>query len=327
MKTSAKFIPLLIICLLLNSCKEDKGPTEPRIPPQIPVLSSPINDATEVAIPITLSWNASNGAKSYGLQISADSLFTTVAYDTNRITTTNKDISILNNTSKYYWRVNATNEYGTSGWSIIWNFTTMEPVMNIPCPGISTVDYAGNTYNTVQIGNQCWFKENLDIGTMIQGRDTSKDNGIIEKYCYDDDTANCNIYGGLYQWTEAIQYNTGIMIQGICPPGWHISTRTEFQALVNNVGGNGNALKAIGQGINSGAGTNTSGFSALLAGYRWYSNYFSLLDSIACFWSSTGDGSMKASFMILRNNEGNITLGNNDYYTDYSFNIRCIKDY
>src|SRR5665647_680593 len=61
------------------------------------------------------------------------------------------------------------------------------------CTGISTVTYSGKIYNTIQIGAQCWLKENLDVGTMIHGIDTAKNNGIIEKYCYNDSLANCTI--------------------------------------------------------------------------------------------------------------------------------------
>ena len=53
-----------------------------------------------------------------------------------------------------------------------------------PCPGTPTVTYYGKTYNTVQIGNQCWLKENLDVGTMINTNSSSNkqtNNGIIEK--------------------------------------------------------------------------------------------------------------------------------------------------
>ncbi len=100
----------------------------------------------------------------------------------------------------------------------------------------NTLDYEGKTYNTVQIGSQCWLKENLDVGTMIQGSDTSKDNGIIEKYCYNNDTENCTAYGGLYQWNEAMQYNITAGTKGICPQTWHVPTLTEFQTLNTTVG-------------------------------------------------------------------------------------------
>src|ERR1035437_1786144 len=74
----------------------------------------------------------------------------------------------------------------------------------VTCSGL--VAYSGKIYSTIQIGTQCWLKENLDVGNMIHGIDTAKNNGIIEKYCYNDDPANCTTYGGLYQWNEAMQY-------------------------------------------------------------------------------------------------------------------------
>jgi uncharacterized protein (TIGR02145 family) len=148
-----------------------------------------------------------------------------------------------------------------------------------PCPGIPTVDYAGKTYNTVAIGDQCWLKENLDVGNMIDSLQNQSDNSTIEKYCYRNNPANCTTYGGLYQWAEAVQYKNGATnttspspaftgnIQGICPTGWHIPTYAEFQTLATTVNNDGNTLKAIGQ---DGTSTNTSGFSALFAGYLSY---------------------------------------------------------
>ncbi len=56
-------------------------------------------------------------------------------------------------------------------------------------------------------------------------------NGIIEKYCYDDNTSNCDTYGGLYQWEEMMQYVTTPGAQGICPDGWHLPTDEEFKTM------------------------------------------------------------------------------------------------
>lgn len=146
-----------------------------------------------------------------------------------------------------------------------------------PCKGIITVDYFGRTYHAVEIGSQCWLRENLDVGIMIQGRDSSKDNNVIEKFCYNDSIESCNKYGGLYQWNEAMQYTTTPRARGICPSGWHVPDYFEYKTLSSAVGGNGNALKAIGQGTGDGTGTNASGFSALLAGrrnrYRSFDNF------------------------------------------------------
>src|ERR1035437_10384230 len=84
-----------------------------------------------------------------------------------------------------------------------------------PCPGVPTVDYGGKTYHTVQIGSQCWLKENLDIN----GIDSTRNNDTIEKFCYNNDPANCATYGGLYQWNEAMQSVTTDKTKGICPTG------------------------------------------------------------------------------------------------------------
>ena len=53
-------------------------------------------------------------------------------------------------------------------------------------------------YNIAQIGEQCWMAENLNIGTLINGNNNQTNNGEIEKYCYDNDPVNCDLYGGLY---------------------------------------------------------------------------------------------------------------------------------
>ena len=195
-----------------------------------------------------------------------------------------------------------------------------------PCAGLPTVTYVGKVYNTVQIGNQCWLKENLDVGTMILGSDTLKDNGIVEKYCYNDSIENCNIYGGLYQWNEAMQYTTIPAARGICPEGWHIPTWAEFQTLSNTVGGDGNALKAIGQGTDGGAGTNTSGFSALLAGVRDTNGYFYYLSYHALFWSSTEYTPTGAYYMGLNYNYGYVYLNYSYSLRDYGYSVRCLKD-
>ncbi len=95
----------------------------------------------------------------------------------------------------------------------------------------------GQNYNTVQIGDQCWMAENLNVGTMIDGSDdqTQQTPEVIEKYCYDNNTANCDTYGGLYQWNEMMHYTTQEGAQGICPAGWHVPTDGEWCTLTQVV--------------------------------------------------------------------------------------------
>ena len=186
------------------------------------------------------------------------------------------------------------------------------------------ISYEYKYYGTVQIGTQCWFKENLDVGEMIPGSQNQQNNLVIEKYCYDDNETNCQLYGGLYQWDEAMQYVTNEGAQGICPPGWHIPTLAEFQTLSAYVGGDGNALKAVGQGTGDGAGTNSSGFSALLAGNRGLDGGFYNLGGYTYFWSSSEYPASTA--YTLRLGYGNSIVDLNLHNKEYGFSVRCVKD-
>lgn len=89
-----------------------------------PTLLSPVNGATNVSTSLTLSWNASSGATSYGLQVSTDDTFSTLVFDQKGMTGTSQTVRELQGGRVHYWRVNATNIAGTGRWSDVWNFTT-----------------------------------------------------------------------------------------------------------------------------------------------------------------------------------------------------------
>lgn len=206
--------------------------------------------------------------------------------------------------------------------------TTNGGEIGIPCPGIPTVTYEGQTYNTLQIGDQCWLKENLNIGTMIEsnvGGFLQTDNGIIEKYCYNNIETNCTKYGGLYEWTEAMQYVTTERAQGICPNGWHIPTQGEYETLASYVNYEAAKLVDESQTTSGYAATNETGFSALFAGGRYYYNgLFINLGGTTYFWSSAESSSGSAYYLRLGSDSSNVSL---DYvYKDFGFSVRCLKD-
>jgi uncharacterized protein (TIGR02145 family) len=202
------------------------------------------------------------------------------------------------------------------------------------CPDCPTVLYEGKTYHTVQIGTQCWSKENLDVGTMILGIQNQTNNGVIEKYCYDDDPNNCITYGGLYQWNEAMQYITTEGAQGICPPGWHLPTDDEWTIIGNFLGGStiaGSKMKSTGT-IEAGTGlwyapntgaTNASGFTGLAGGSRSLAGNFNSQGNNALFWSSTGSADVSWGRALGYNVP---SLGRAGYYKNYGFCVRCVKD-
>jgi len=189
------------------------------------------------------------------------------------------------------------------------------------------VIYQGKTYNTVLIGSQCWFTKNIDVGTMLtvnSSEDDQTDNGIIEKYCYDNDIANCDTYGGLYQWNETMQYTTTEGAQGICPSGWHIATYEELDILYEYVGRDGNTLKATDQGSGDGVGSNTTGFSALLAGFTyWNTGNSSGLENYTRIWGSAESGD-SGKYIQMKGTSDNITIG--EYNKQYGFSVRCMKN-
>jgi len=209
-----------------------------------------------------------------------------------------------------------------SGGNQILYSSSIDSITFLPFVCGDEIRYEGKTYGTVLIGTQCWLKENLDVGTMITG--SPSNNGIIEKYCYNNVLDSCTKYGGLYRWNEAMQYVTTEGAQGICPTGWHIPTLSEFQTLAEAVNDDGNSLKTIGQGTEGGAGTNTSGFSGLLAGYRNSDSHFYYLGDYTNFSSSTESSGSFALTLDLRGSDSGILL-----YSDpkeYGFSTRCLRD-
>ena len=288
----------------INTRAKEYGLSIRCIMDSIPILEhvTPANGTMHVPLNMLLTWKDYTGAIStYSLQIATDSLFASIVYRDSLIAIPSEKAHNLQMNTKYFWRVKATNTHGSSNWTDPWSITT--GTQGGPCPGIPTVTYAGKIYNTVQIEHQCWLKENLNLGTMINWNSDQTNNSILEKYCLQNDTNNCNTYGAAYQWGEAMQYASTPGAQGICPSGWHIPKLDEYQTLAASVGGDANALKAESQN-----GTNASGFSALLNSGTTF------------FWTS----SPTYYFMELMDTSTTIYLPTT--VKGYQFGIRCINN-
>jgi uncharacterized protein (TIGR02145 family) len=196
--------------------------------------------------------------------------------------------------------------------------------------GVATT--TGGYYRSVLIGQQCWLKDNLNVGTMLIGTSTSQmDNSTLEKFCYDDNEDNCDIYGGLYQWAEAMQYgdeNPGA--QGICPAGWHIPTDDEQHVLELGLTDSPNTCDPNRTGSDcANAGTKlklggVTGFDFLSSGYRSNVGAFAALVTSGNFWSSTID---TGSLAFRRNlDEGEVDVYRNSYGGSAGFSVRCLRD-
>ena len=197
--------------------------------------------------------------------------------------------------------------------------------------GTMTDSRDGQTYKTVKIGTQTWMAENLNYETA-------------NSYCNDNDASNCTKYGRLYLWSAVMDsvgtwstngkgcgYNKTCSptypVRGVCPEGWHLPTKAEFETLFTAVGDSstaGKMLKSTRGWNSSGNGTDSYSFSALPAGLRNYGGDYDYEGYNAKFWSSTENGSNYAYAMDLYNNLDYACL--NDYYKYYGFSVRCVKD-
>jgi uncharacterized protein (TIGR02145 family) len=213
-------------------------------------------------------------------------------------------------------------------------------IMNTPCVGIPSISYLGENYPTVQIGTQCWLAKNLNAGTMVLGVNNQINNGILEKYCYNNDPANCATYGGLYQWAEAVQYQNGAgltnspspsftgKVKGVCPTGWHIPNNNEWSIFESYLGG----ASVAGRKIKSvtplwpapNYADNSSGFSALPTGYRYYQQTFLGLNGSTHFWSSNEASSNRGNYKDLFSDSIFYPMVNN--LKTFGLVVRCIKD-
>ena len=199
-------------------------------------------------------------------------------------------------------------------------------------------DIDNNSYSTVQIGNQCWMKENLKVtrfkdGTAIpivhdpiDWRDLV--NPPLPGYSwYDGLSANALTYGNLYNWIAVGDS------RGICPDGWHVPTSAEYTTLVDFLGGSnvaGGKMKStsgLWTGPNAGA-TNSSGFTALPGGDR--NTYvdppvYAKKGETANFWTASGTAGGGASYIFVQTNFA-ATVINGGTITNVGKSCRCVKD-
>ena len=224
----------------------------------------------------------------------------------------------------------------------------------IPCLGMNTLkDYDGNTYNTVQIGKQCWMKENLRTTHFANGDTVFM--GIINsdtipyRYYPNYNAGNVTSYGYLYNWAaimhgETSNNNNPSNIRGICPNGWHVPSHAEWKQLTDYVSSQeqyqwgcptciAKSLAAtygwltytygnvIGNDMSANNGT---GFTALPAGYYGYGGQYSNFGEKAIFGCSTEASTYYTRLRTMSYNEANISEFGND--KKYGYSIRCVCD-
>ncbi len=179
------------------------------------------------------------------------------------------------------------------------------PPSSCPNPSVSgnSMSCGGQTYRTVNINGQVWMAENLN-------------HEVSGSQCYDDNSANCDKYGRLYNWSTANK---------VCPDGWHLPSDAEWTELTDYVGsGAGTKLKATTGWNSGGNGTDTYGFSALPGGYGLSDGRFFDAGDYGAWWSATEYDSSYAWSRIMYYGSSNVFRDYNS--KSYLFSVRCLKD-
>lgn len=315
--------------------------------------------ATQVGLPVVVTTNVTNitdnSAVCGGLVVDdgGDSMtvrgvcinvlpnptiFNRHTVDGNGMGSFTSQLTGLSSNITYYVRAYATNHLGT--------VYGEEETFTIPinpegdawsCPGTPLLmDIDGNIYNTVQMGDQCWMRENLRTKKYADGTSilTGESFSTTEGYWYYpmNQSEYMSTYGLLYNWSATMHGATPSNsnpsgVQGICPDGWHVPSDAECTKLINYVQGqsqnwcNGDSLQ-FGKSLAATVGwdyyvsdsctvgntnlstNNATGFSALPAGFcsipaiPTVGNAYGGLGYVTFYWSSTGSYSSYGYYEI-----------------------------
>ncbi|MDC1486207.1 hypothetical protein N8134_01550 [Flavobacteriales bacterium] len=191
------------------------------------------------------------------------------------------------------------------------------------------MNYHGYDYATVQIGEQCWFAENLRNvyyanGDAIPGALSDSLWNITSQGAqaiYMSDSTMLASYGRLYNWYAVDD------LRGVCANGWRVPTDIEYTVLTDFLGGQniaGNALKSAPTDTPSWNGTNESGFSALAAGYRFPHGPFAQAGVHTDIWTSTLNNSSLSWSRIIWGHQS--AVSREAFNKHFGFAVRCLKD-
>ncbi|MBI1807871.1 MAG: T9SS type A sorting domain-containing protein [Ignavibacteria bacterium] len=152
-------------------------------PPSAVSLISPSNNATNQPTSLTLQWSLSATATSYRVQVATDSTFASGMFlDDPAVIDTFRSISGFNVSTKYYWRVNASNSGGTSAYAGPWNFTTATPSYTLTAsagsngsitPSGVVVVSSGENQSFTVIPNTGYHVDSVIVDGINQGGVTS----------------------------------------------------------------------------------------------------------------------------------------------------------
>ncbi|MDD3878248.1 MAG: FISUMP domain-containing protein [Bacteroidales bacterium] len=256
------------------------------------------------------------------------------------ISTTSGQIDLSTSTAGNY---TVTNTIAAAGGCSLVTATT--DIAIVFCCGTSqfTDIRDGQSYNSIQIGDQCWMKQNLKYLPSViapsTGSSTVPYNYVFGYYGTDTTAAkanpNYNTYGVLYNWPAAMNggshsTNNPSGVQGICPSGWHLPSKAEWIELTDFLGGQsvaGGKLKETGT-VNwnspNTAATNETDFTAIPGGDRNMNGDFVSMGLYGHYWTTSLYNSNQAWFSYTTYNTSSAPVDFVDKYIGFS--VRCLKD-
>lgn len=179
----------------------------------------------------------------------------------------------------------------------------------VACSESFTDPRDGQSYDIVQIGSQTWMAENLNYEAEGSA-------------CPEGDNRSCSKYGRLYTWEVA---------QKVCPEGWRLPDRADFEQLIASAGGAevaGYALKSTSGWFKKGNGSGEFSFNALPAGYRLGGSEsapgkFDGIGGYAHLWtaSETPDGLAHYLFLDFSTKAAKLSA----FGKDEARSVRCVR--
>jgi uncharacterized protein (TIGR02145 family) len=192
----------------------------------------------------------------------------------------------------------------------------------------------GSSSKEVTIGEQVWMTQNLNVdkfrnGDPIPYAKTDEEWGKAGDneqpvWCYyDNDEANGEKYGKLYNWYAVNDP------RGLAPKGWHIPSDNEWTTLTDYLGGKdaaGTKMKSTSGWKNDGNGTNEGGFSGLPGGFREYFGAFGSIGDYGNWWGSTEGGYSSRDSWVRTLGYEDGSVGRDGSSQTFGFSVRCLRD-
>lgn len=308
----------------------------------------PILNAVPEALNVALTGNVSTGSTlngSYNYFDLENDAQSTVVYKWYRADNTNglNEVQIEGQSSSQYI-------LGNNDINRFVRFSVTPSASTGRSPGLEVKsNYIGSVIFEVFCGVTV-LTSNINVGTMINTPNPQSNNGVVEKYCYNNLESNCIQFGGLYQWNEAMnyvpstsKYEDPSTVRGICPAGYHLPSDYEFsryeycvETTFSPIGATPLATFQTSTGSNRGTnqgtkmkaesprwdGNNTSGFTALPTGYVGDNYVFLSLGSNNGYWTATQASANYARSRLM----GGSSIFRNETLKTRAYPVRCFKD-